>query len=299
MVVSLLAALLVFSLDSSQCLAEYSSNSKWLLDYTSKGGIRSDGRFRDLCKKIVPKNWVGDIFECLTGGGDKVGLLDNRYLTFASFKNQSAQERVYFWYDLTDDKGILVLCYSTGKPGPAYFLTKDYGKSEIPQEFWDMFNLWAAQNEIVPEEKEFPQETQSPRNEAKTLDSTKIRSVHRVSFDFYKKGDANAAADALFKEIGENDSLSDYVDIGILNDLGFFLSEADRYEEAAIVLRKVIRRAPSRTVAHLNLADAYWGLQQNEKACASYQTYVSLMRKDGKEKKIPSRAIERCPDAKK
>jgi tetratricopeptide (TPR) repeat protein len=82
--------------------------------------------------------------------------------------------------------------------------------------------------------------------------------------------------------------------IAKLNDLCYFLEEGGKYREAANILREIVRLCPDRTVAYLNLADAYTGLQQNDKAKEYYLKYIELMKYNGKQKKIPQRVIDHC-----
>ena len=77
------------------------------------------------------------------------------------------------------------------------------------------------------------------------------------------------------------------------NDIGFFLNEAGNYLEASYFLENVTAFSPNRTVAYINLGDAYWGLKQMSKAKKAYQKYISLMKASGKEAKIPKRVWER------
>lgn len=78
-----------------------------------------------------------------------------------------------------------------------------------------------------------------------------------------------------------------------LNDKAYYLEQAGIYEEAAFILEKVIEKFPDRIVAYINLGDSYWGLEEKEKAKEAYQTYISLMKKSGKEARIPKRIYER------
>ena len=79
----------------------------------------------------------------------------------------------------------------------------------------------------------------------------------------------------------------------ILNDYGFFLAEAGLHERAVPVLQVVVARAPDRTVAYLNLADAEQAQGQAEIALDHYRRYADLMLAAGKADKIPARVAER------
>lgn len=77
------------------------------------------------------------------------------------------------------------------------------------------------------------------------------------------------------------------------NDVGFLLGESGYYDESIELLNAVIARNPTRTVAYLNLADSYWGVNDKARAAQAYKQYTSLMSGEGKAQKIPQRAVER------
>jgi hypothetical protein len=77
-------------------------------------------------------------------------------------------------------------------------------------------------------------------------------------------------------------------------EIDYFYEEIDLAEYACSIdkvliskLKKVLQKYPTRTVAHYNLADAYWALGEKKKAIASYTTYIEQMCDAGKEKRIP------------
>lgn len=77
--------------------------------------------------------------------------------------------------------------------------------------------------------------------------------------------------------------------VGYINDLGYYLEQANRTEKAIFVLMQVVKQYPTRTPAYLNLADAYQKSGDEAKAKANYQKYVDLMEKAGKGSKVPTR----------
>ncbi|WP_324172513.1 tetratricopeptide repeat protein [Sulfurimonas sp.] len=77
------------------------------------------------------------------------------------------------------------------------------------------------------------------------------------------------------------------------NDIAFFLERTKNYDEAIYLLEKILKKYPNRTVAYINLGDAYWGLKNKEKAKQAYSTYIKQMKEKGKEKKIPKVVLER------
>jgi len=73
------------------------------------------------------------------------------------------------------------------------------------------------------------------------------------------------------------------------NDIAYYLEQAKLYNESIFLLEKIIKTFPERTVAYINLADAYNGLENTEKAKENYKKYVELMKTDNKKDKIPQR----------
>jgi hypothetical protein len=77
------------------------------------------------------------------------------------------------------------------------------------------------------------------------------------------------------------------------NDIAYYWQQAGFNEDAIWLLEKVISNSPERTVAYLNIADAYWSKGDKQKASANYKKYADLMVSSGKQKKIPERVNER------
>jgi len=65
--------------------------------------------------------------------------------------------------------------------------------------------------------------------------------------------------------------------VAILNDYAYFLTLAGRNKEAKPILANIIKLAPSRVVAYLNLADAEWSLGQKAAAKGHYKQYWKLL----------------------
>ncbi len=73
------------------------------------------------------------------------------------------------------------------------------------------------------------------------------------------------------------------------NDIAYYLEQAKLYNASILVLEKIVKNFPERTVAYINLGDAYKGLENMEKAKENYGKYIELMKMDSKEDKIPQR----------
>lgn len=81
--------------------------------------------------------------------------------------------------------------------------------------------------------------------------------------------------------------------IQLLNNRAYYLEQSGAYDEAISLLETIIEKFPNRTVAYINLGDAYWGLDSFNKAKGAYQMYVKRMQVNDKENKIPKRVFER------
>ena len=71
------------------------------------------------------------------------------------------------------------------------------------------------------------------------------------------------------------------------NNIAYYLQKAGSNEEAVYLLEKILEKFPKRMVAYYNLGDAYWALEEKEKAKKAYSTYIQMMKAKGKEKRIP------------
>ncbi|PKQ61438.1 hypothetical protein BZG02_15915 [Labilibaculum filiforme] len=92
-----------------------------------------------------------------------------------------------------------------------------------------------------------------------------------------------------------------YIEINVesvqkYNDIAFFLIEAGSCQQAIYILENVVSKFPQRTVAYLNLGDAYSSHGDYEEAKQAYQKYIELMKALGKECKIPQRVFDRIKE---
>jgi len=128
-----------------------------------------------------------------------------------------------------------------------------------------------------------------------------LRRAHEVATTRYKNRDAAGAAQVM-EEAFEH--FSNYTEppggtapvpaarlTAIRNDYGFFLSEAGRHPEAEKELLEVVKAAPERAVARLNLADTLWAQGKKAEADAQYREYARRIPR----KKWPAKLLERCP----
>ena len=96
----------------------------------------------------------------------------------------------------------------------------------------------------------------------------------------------------------DNIFLGSKKEVSRYNNMAYFLQQYGANKEAIYLLEKIIKKYPNRTVAYINLGDAYWGLEDKEKAKQAYETYIKQMKEKGKDKKIPKKVLERAKEAK-
>ena len=77
------------------------------------------------------------------------------------------------------------------------------------------------------------------------------------------------------------------------NNIAFYLSNHNNYKPAIYLLHKIIKAFPDRTVAYLNLADAYWDSKDKRNAKIFYKKYLSQINNKGENVSIPSRVSKR------
>jgi hypothetical protein len=123
-----------------------------------------------------------------------------------------------------------------------------------------------------------------------------VEAIHSTALARFKSGDKTGAA-SIVKQFLKTTTVcaatitSDNIDK--YNDLGFFLEQGKDCTDAIPVLEAVLKIQPTRIVAHINIGDAFFACGRIEDAKSAYLRYIDLMKKDGKEKKIPQRVIDR------
>ncbi len=85
----------------------------------------------------------------------------------------------------------------------------------------------------------------------------------------------------------------DFVNVHEVNNIAYYLEQSGQYSESVFLLERILKKFPNRTVAYINLGDAYWGLGKQKQAKEAYEKYIELMKTNGKESKIPQRVYER------
>jgi hypothetical protein len=81
--------------------------------------------------------------------------------------------------------------------------------------------------------------------------------------------------------------------IATYNNIAFYLNNQEHHQSAIYLLHKIIKASPDRTVAYLNIADAYWDSKDKRNAKIFYKKYLSQIKKTGEKASIPSRVSKR------
>lgn len=124
--------------------------------------------------------------------------------------------------------------------------------------------------------------------------------THDAALDAYKRKGAPTAADLMrpvvgladFKLAFKPDELASVC--AFTNDYAYFLQQSGQSAASISPLLDVIKACPDRTAAYLNLGDSYWAIGNTASASNFYQRYIDLLRKAGRQKVAPVRAVERA-----
>jgi len=81
--------------------------------------------------------------------------------------------------------------------------------------------------------------------------------------------------------------------VTLYNNIAYHLDRHGHYEAAVFLLEGIVKSFKDRTVAYINLGDAYWALEQKEPAQTAYAEYIRLMRHNGRAARIPERVFTR------
>jgi tetratricopeptide (TPR) repeat protein len=122
---------------------------------------------------------------------------------------------------------------------------------------------------------------------------------HQNANYLLKNHEPNAAVEALrpFVDMYDEHWLAyddgEKVIIPSINDYAFALQEVGEITAALSLLKVVINHQPDRAIAWLNIADAYWSVNDHNEARRCYRQYTRLMAAAGMDGKIPDRVSER------
>ncbi|WP_053007637.1 tetratricopeptide repeat protein [Pragia fontium] len=129
-------------------------------------------------------------------------------------------------------------------------------------------------------------------NTKKTLVKYNYSAIWRS--DFFDERLNNIRKDILLDDDSlELDKSINNVDLEKYNNIAYYLEQSGNYDEAILILEKIIKQYPKRTVAYINLGDAYWGRGERNKSRIYYKKYIEQMSGKGKSNRIPVIVKER------
>jgi hypothetical protein len=150
-----LALCCFLGLDVEFSYAGQVKQSAWLQSFSSSTRAFDDPRFSSLIKAITPDTlrWEDFIRENLELPVPKEQhgkiVHEGRYYTASGFKSFSTPKRVYFWYDLQDEKGVFVAFINTLAPKPdIYILSNHYTINTLPSIFFAHLYSWMKLQDI-------------------------------------------------------------------------------------------------------------------------------------------------------
>lgn len=158
-------------------------------------------------------------------------------------------------------------------------------------DFVELLNGNRGNDEII-----FILKSYKPQSSNENMLTSALNEVHQKSLTLFKNGCKSEAAIAVITFLKSNAVtyvLINQENVDKYNDIGFFLEQGKKYQDAVTVLEQVVKAIPSRTVVYINLGDACFGLKNTVKAKEAYNTYIALMKKEGKDNKIPQRVLDR------
>lgn len=87
--------------------------------------------------------------------------------------------------------------------------------------------------------------------------------------------------------------------VRIYNDIAYYLEQNNNDEEAIILLDAIVRKMRDRTVAYINLGDAYWKSGKRYQAYKAYSNYIKQMDVKNRSNRVPNRVKKRVNAQKK
>lgn len=127
----------------------------------------------------------------------------------------------------------------------------------------------------------------------KIKNKNKLLSLYENIYEKFKSKSFNEINALILSVNLELEEQFTKIDLIKYNDIAYYLEQSGAYKEAIHLLEKIVKEFPNRTVAYINLGDAYWGFGDKEKAKQAYITYISQMKTSGKASKIPNIVLER------
>lgn len=234
-----------------------------------------------IMEQIAPKDERSDIADLQTIPPELFASYGDSVFVFASCKFHSCSEKLAFVFDAKTEIGFFYSAISSGSPNLGTVMSTNCTRRLFEEKYEIFLCDWLAKEKILISENVFWMKL--------TKSDTILEQTHKLALKDFKSNNVISAADKLYalrktepREYGE-------YHVAIYNDLGYFLEEANRSQDAIPILEEVVAWDNRRTPAYLNLADAYFKVGNQEKARTNYHKYVELMEKSGNGNKVPSR----------
>lgn len=228
----------------------------------------------------------------LQGGGVGSGYIPNHLVISIDFESTSNPyiNRLDFYWDKNKESWFLSKVSSWEEPFRETKSTNDLPMNFSVKRYSCCVSLSSFNDKPIS---------------MKVDDEVTTKNAINEDFKFVTNALRKKQFDVLFSKNAENPKLIPYdfayeltkiikkENIGMLNDYAFYAEKYGQPIPAIIILNGIINRDPERVVAYLNLADAYWDINSFDSARTKYKKYIELMKKEGKENKIPSIVFER------
>jgi len=251
-----------------------------------------DKKFISFINEIVPDDWVEEVVDRFSNG-HTIHIIENRCVFIDACKYHYCPAKVVFWYDTKLKSGLVVIVndeYPRDRKSTLIYLSDCMLQSEIPVLFIKELNSFLSKEGIQNVDVKYIMRKIDKKN---TASISALKDAHQKALGLYKSGSKKEAAWQLYNAIGTKPWVITKDNVTIFNDLGYFLEQTGYFTNAVDILTAVIKYNPERTVAYLNIADAYYDLNDTVNGKTAYQKYIDLMKKEGKEKKIPQRVFDR------
>ena len=245
------------------------------------GHLNDDPIGVHLMEQIAPKDERSDIADLQTIPPELFASYGDSVFVFTSCKFHSCFEKLAFVFDAKMEIGFFYSAISSDSPNLGTVMSTNCTRRLFEEKYEAFLHDWFVKEKILISENVFWMKS--------TRSDTILERTHKLALKDFKSKNVISAAEKLYalrktdpREYGE-------YHVAIYNDLGYFLEEANRSEDAIPILEEVVAWDSRRIPAYLNLADAYFKSGNQEKARVNYQKYVELMEKSGKGDKVPSR----------
>ena len=170
-----------------------------------------------------------------------------------------------------------------------HYIEPVFNKKDELQYFFTYQDIYNEGDIMSQEFQRFITRDKISLNKIGTLCSLKLKDIEKI---LKQKKELKTYNKAFFKKLLFEKSIGKKT-LTSYNNIAYYLQKAGANEEAVYLLEKIVAKFPNRTVAYINLGDAYWALGEKEKARKVYTTYIEQLCHKGLQMKIPKVVLER------